>query len=280
MKKTIFCLVFALLLLQSCQYAFHEALWRKDPVDSRSTHIVKVEPKFTVPPTKKYYCILIADPHLGHTKYDAPLEKFLTWLDKYIAQKGGEQPLFCITLGDLVDHGTASEYQTFADFQKKIQDKGIPVYNILGNHDVYNSGYTLWKETCYPHTPSYYFETTAFQWYFLDTASGTLGRPQFYDLKEKLAQSNKPKLVFTHYPLYGNGAFYFTLCNPRERAELISLFGKNNVKLYCTGHYHKGGYYDFGAFKEHVLTAFGAYSHWYVFHVDETASAFSIEKAE
>lgn len=145
---------------------------------------------------------------------------------------------------------------------------GIPVYNVVGNHDVYNSGWDLWKKTCPPHTSTYYFETEDFIWYFLDTASGTLGRPQFYDLKDKLAQSSKPKLVFTHYPLYGGGIFYFCLSNPRERAELISLFARTNVKLYCSGHYHAGAFYDYGPFQEHVVKALGQFGMCHVLHVD------------
>ncbi len=269
-KYCVVLIIIPLIFIQSCKYAFHEAFWRDNPVDSRSTNFRPIdlgEKDITV--SKKYDVIIITDTHFGHKDYQPPQSAFLKWLSTY-KDSEGKQPLFCITLGDLVDHGTASEYEELAAFLTKIEDSGVPVYNVLGNHDLYNSGYSLWKKTCYPHSPAYYFETDGFQWYFLDTASGTLGRPQFYALKDKLKSSTKPKMLFTHYPLYGDGIFYFCLSNPRERAELISLFGRTNVKLYCAGHYHKGRYYDFGAFQEHILEAFGQYSGWYVMHIDES----------
>lgn len=266
--------ILILFTTSACKFGFQEILWRDNPVDQRSTSFQQIAPPDTlnpVPPTpkpKKYDCLLIADTHFGNDNYSVPEEAFFAWLDNYINTKG--LPKLCIMLGDVVDHATANEYDQFAAFQQRIKLKmtGIPVYNVVGNHDVYNSGWDLWKKTCPPHTSTYYFETEDFIWYFLDTASGTLGRPQFYDLKDKLAQSSKPKLVFTHYPLYGGGIFYFCLSNPRERAELISLFARTNVKLYCSGHYHAGAFYDYGPFQEHVVKALGQFGMCHVLHVD------------
>ena len=92
-----------------------------------------------------------------------------------------------------------------------------------------------------------------------------------------MQSSSKPKFIFTHYPLYGNAIQYFSLSNPRERAELVSLCAQNNVKMYCSGHYHRGAYYDYGRFEEFTLKAFGHHRKYYILHVDETAQTFSVE---
>ena len=282
-NKLIFiCAVF--LLCTGCKFGLQEIFWRADPVDRRSKELVKLtdsELSFKSGMPSKYDCLLITDVHFGNDRYSVHQDAFFESLEEYRAKHPAPAPqiLFCIALGDIADHGRAAEFDAYEAFQKGITDRGLPVYNVVGNHDLYNSGWKLWKKACFPHKSAYYFETKKFEWYFVDTANGTLGRPQFYDLKEKLQSSSKPKFIFTHYPLYGNAIQYFSLSNPRERAELISLCAQNNVKMYCSGHYHRGAYYDYGRFEEFALKAFGHYRKYYILHVDdnETAPTFSVE---
>ena len=283
-NKLIFiCAVF--LLCTGCKFGLQEIFWRADPVDRRSTELVKLtgsELSFKSGMTSKYDCLLITDVHFGNDRYSVQQDAFFKSLQKYRDDHQAPNPqiLFCIALGDIADHGRAAEFDAYEAFQKRIADtigKPNSVYNVVGNHDLYNSGWKLWEKACFPHKSAYYFETKNFEWYFVDTANGTLGRPQFYDLKEKLQSSSRPKFIFTHYPLYGNAIQYFSLSNPRERAELVSLCAKNNVKMYCSGHYHRGAYYDYGRFKEFTLEAFGHYRKYYILHVDEDAQTFSVE---
>jgi len=284
-KKLIFiCAVF--LLCTGCKFGLQELFWRADPVDRRSKELVKLTgsefPFDTNTMPVKYDCLLITDVHFGNDHYSVHQDAFFKSLGEYRSKHsapGDPQILFCIALGDIADHGRAAEFDAYEAFQKGITDRGLPVYNVVGNHDLYNSGWKLWKKACFPHKSAYYFETKKFEWYFVDTGNGTLGRPQFYDLKEKLQSSSKPKFIFTHYPLYGNAIQYFSLSNPRERAELVSLCAQNNVKMYCSGHYHRGAYYGYGRFEEFTLKAFGHYRKYYILHVDdnETAPTFSVE---
>lgn len=280
-----------LLILTGCKFGFHEMFWRPHPVDERSREVVKLTgsefPFTNISMPSKYDCLILADIHFGNKKNPAWQKVFFTSLKNY-RDTHTTPMLFCIILGDTSDHGFADEYDTAKTFQQRIADTNrlsaygnipMPIYNVVGNHDVYNSGWNLWKQSCYPHKSVYYFETKQLEWYFVDTASGTLGRPQFSDLKEKLWSSSKPKFIFTHYPLYGNGIVYFSLSDPRERAELISLFAQTNLKLYCSGHYHPGASYDYGSFKECSLKAFGRFGKYHILHVDESGEepVFSIE---
>ena len=282
-NKLIFiCAVF--LLCTGCKFGLQEIFWRADPVDRRSKELVKLtdsELSFKSGMTSKYDCLLITDVHFGNDHYSVRQDAFFKSLQKYKAEHSSPsepQILFCIALGDIADHGRAAEFDAYEAFQNRITtDTGLPVYNVVGNHDLYNSGWKLWEKACFPHKSAYYFETKNFEWYFVDTANGTLGRPQFYDLKAKLQSSSKPKFIFTHYPLYGHAIQYFSLSNPRERAELISLCAKNNVKMYCAGHYHRGAYYNYGRFKEFTLKALGSFGEYHILHIDEDAQTFSVE---
>ena len=284
MKNKLIFICAAFLLCTGCKFGLQELFWRADPVDRRSKELVELtgsELSFKSGMPSKYDCLLITDVHFGNDHYSVHQDAFFKSLEEYKAEHSSPsdpQILFCIALGDIADHGRAAEFDRYEAFQKRITtEAGLPVYNVVGNHDLYNSGWKLWEKACFPHKSAYYFETKNFEWYFVDTANGTLGRPQFYDLKEKVQSSSRPKFIFTHYPLYGNAIQYFSLSNPRERAELISLCAQNNVKMYCSGHYHRGAYYDYGRFEEFALKAFGHYRKYYILHVDETAQTFSVE---
>lgn len=287
-------ILFYVLLLNclGCNLGVHQAFWRPHPVDSRSPEVVQLNntefpfTRETLP--LKYDCLILTDIHFGNKLGPAWTTVFFDSLKKY-RERQNNPMLFCIILGDVVDHGFASEYETIKAFQKRIAEENrlpeqygsipMPVYHVVGNHDVYNSGWKLWKQTCYPYKSAYYFETKGMAWYFVDTASGSLGRLQFYDLKAKLQQSSKPKFLFTHYPLYANGIPYFSLSNPRERAELLSLFSQTNLKLYCSGHFHPGASCDYETFKERSLQAFRWSGKYHILHVDESGEepSFSIE---
>ena len=294
MKYTLMYSMCCILLFSciGCDLGIHQAFWRPQPVDSRSTEVVQLssaEFPFThASMPLKYDCLILTDIHFGNKTKPAWDKVFFTSLKKYRETHTTTPLLFCIILGDTADHGFASEFETAQAFQQRIANENklplpwdipMPVYHVVGNHDVYNSGWKLWQQTCYPHKSSYYFETKQLGWYFLDTASGTLGRPQFYDLKAKLHDSSKAKFIFTHYPFYGNGIVYFSLSNPRERAELISLFAHTNVKLYCSGHYHPGAYCNYAGFQEYTVKSFGLFGKYHILHVDESGEepVYSIE---
>ena len=281
MKYILFCVLLSSCI--GCSLGVHQAFWRPHPVDSRSTEVAQLngtEFPFTYDSIPlKYDCLILTDIHFGNKTSPAWDKVFFTSLQKYRDTHPTTPMLFCIILGDTADHGFANEFESAKMFQQRIAEENrlpspwnipMPVYHVVGNHDVYNSGWKLWQKTCYPHKSSYYFETRRLEWYFLDTASGTLGRPQFYDLKAKLESSSKPKFIFTHYPLYGDGIVYFSLSNPRERAELLSLFPRTNLKLYCSGHYHYGAAYDYDTFKERSLKDFGWSGKYHILHVDES----------
>ena len=243
-----------------CKFGLEEAFFRPSGVTERSKELTEVTLPSTVTAAittkgKKYNFLIITDIHFG-AKYDVPDRKILNWLDAFdtasTEAEQAEKPLFCIILGDIVDNGNREDYAAFNTFQSKLSKKGIPVYCIVGNHDLLNSGWNYWKYSCNPGTSFYRFKTSTVSWYFTDTGSGTMGDKQIAALETAFADDTNRKLVFSHYPLYGGGIALFSIGNTKERARLIDLYAENKVKYLFEGHWHMGGEHDFGSFKEFV----------------------------
>jgi 3',5'-cyclic AMP phosphodiesterase CpdA len=268
MKKIAF-LALSLVFL-SCEYGLNEFLSRNDDVNDRSKSLRDdISAPASVPSTPSAFnCLILTDVHFGAPEY-APIDELIAWIN---SRQPPDKPKFCIVLGDLTESGREAQYKEYAAFTARLQNEtGLVTYAIAGNHDLYNSGWRYWKQYAAPHTSYYRFQTAAFSWYFLDSANGTLGPNQLYDFIDRAKSDSRPKLIFSHYPVYSGGVFYYSMSNARERALLLDTFARTNVKYVLTGHWHFGGSYDFGAFKETTLKAFRQMKKWYTLAVDENA---------
>jgi 3',5'-cyclic AMP phosphodiesterase CpdA len=282
-------LVVLCLSLSSCKYGLDEFLDRANDVSARSAYLTDIAPPVSGL-SGSYTVLVMSDIHFGanpDTHPDIPRADFFRWLD----DANHPLPKFCLCLGDLVESGAEDEYKDFAAFAAEISARGVPVYSIVGNHDLYNNGWRYWKEyanlsaTALSATDnsalktSYYrFQTDTFSWYFLDSASGTLGGNQLRDFVRNARADSRPKLVFTHYPIYaGGGNFYFSLSDPHERAILLDTFAKTEVRFVGEGHQHPGSSHDFGSFKEVNVASFRDYASWHLMTVNETAATVTIE---
>lgn len=185
---------------------------------------------------------------------------------------------FVICLGDVAEHGYRGEYLRYnRDVVEPLEALGIPVYNILGNHDLYNSGWNGFSGYMYPFTSFYKFETPEFSWYFLDSASGSLGGYQYDTLERDMKEDNKKKLVFSHVPLYADDFLYFTMQNTEERNKIISTCATNSTRLFIDGHTHKDRDSDFGKFKEKNLPGFLEKYGYGILHINEENGTAAIE---
>jgi 3',5'-cyclic AMP phosphodiesterase CpdA len=261
------------------EYGFDEFLYRPDDVNARSAYIREIDaPNKTNHSSTVYTVLILSDIHFGaHPDHpDLPDTKFFTWLDRQ--KETNNMPAFCLVLGDNAEAGIEYQYKEYVAFVNKLETGyGIPVYSIAGNHDLYNNGWQYYTKYCKPYVSYYHFTTGNFLWYALDSGSGTLGGNQLRNLINNLKNDPKPKIVFSHYPIYGNGDFFSFLSDPHERAALISAFAKYNVKIVLEGHRHPGGFHDFGAFKEYVVTAFRDEQSWHLLSVDETNASLSLK---
>ena len=305
-KKLIFLLClsfFCLLGVVSCNYGFFWGLFGEENVDERSSSLSSLQsasPNFSAQTEidssgSVYSGLVITDLHYGASWGDNNEQDFLDWFENRIEtckESNPEKiPRFIVNLGDTADGGHKSEFSDYLNFEnrikslakKKLGDADYKIYSILGNHDLYNNGVEHYDDFCYPYISSYYFAIGGFGYYFLDTANGTLGENQLEDFKDRISADPRPKIVFTHYPIYagaGNEKYILMrLQNTMERNTLLTYFSKYNVKQVYEGHIHARTWFDFKKFREDVIDSF-RYGQAAVFTVNEEAGTVSTEIIE
>ncbi|MBO4386295.1 MAG: metallophosphoesterase [Treponema sp.] len=258
--KGLFCLlavfaVFAVFSVTSCGYGAYQLFHHGEFVDERADELMelsagKVGGQFSSI-SGTYTFVLFSDPHYGSKRSkDIDEDAFLAWLDGLDSAK---KPKFCICLGDIAEHGVRSEFVEFQSFADKIESRGVPVMSIVGNHDLFNSGWSDFTDICFPYTSFYHFKTAGFSYYALDTGSGSLGPKQMKILKKAMERDRLPKIVFMHYPLYGSSTYnlsYYSLQNEEESTRLITLFEKEDVTDVYAGHVHHHQKKNIGSYTE------------------------------
>lgn len=264
MKKIVnACLVSLLFLFSACEYGNKNVFYYGNSVKKRASEIKKLN---NVETKKSHYKVLVlTDLHFGVAKAGDPTIAFFKWFDSLTDE---DLPAFCLSLGDQIDRGYTDEMVLYKDFMNKIEKRNVKVYNVVGNHDLYNSGWDVWKANCYPNTSFYKFETEKLSWYGIDSGTATLGNEQFNVLENEFRNDKKPKIVFTHYPIYTN-TFLFCMEDTTERNRLIQLYEDNNVKCSLGGHIHK---YEVTKLLDYEIITFPSFRYckqWGILDIDE-----------
>ncbi len=278
-KYVFFYALLAICFFPSCRYGLHEFFDRSLSVNERSKTITEIPSPFEDTVPNKYSVLMLSDLHFGPGKTQAK-KKLFDYLESL--KETDSMPSFALVLGDIADTGCKENYAEYASFVTKLQSEfGIEkVYGITGNHDLYNKGWNEFTKKVYPYVSYYRFETETFSWYFLDSGNGTLGQSQLQNFISKLKKDSKKKFVFIHYPLYRDNIFYFSLCDPRERAMLIDACAKNNVGAVFSGHDHYGSSFDYGPFVEYGVYSYVNNRNWQdgsfgILSVDEENARFN-----
>ena len=261
----------------SCaNYGFYQLLFGEEDVDDRFSGFSDLSGETVLSSSLglngKYSFIVVTDVHIGAS--DVRSSKMNDFLDEisslFESIDKTKIPRFIVNLGDTAAGGHLSEYNDYNSYLEKIRKLAVEknvvssteafkIYTILGNHDLYNNGWTDWKKTVYPYKSTYYFSLSSgtadydslpFSFYFVDTGNGAFGTDQL-DAFEKLLKSDpSPKMIFSHYPFYSDNVPFMALEDTTERNYLLSLFAKNNVKALFGGHVHTVFEHGFGSFSQ------------------------------
>lgn len=293
-KQLIKVILFGLICLVSfvsCKYDIHRFFFRGPRIDDRAASLKEFPPPFA-PKNGSIQFAIITDLHFGSKRDRSEAEVIQSLKDT--------GPLdFIVLLGDVVETGFDSYFSQCEDFIKRLKgylgNHELPIYVVLGNHDVYYNGYDRWKKLDFSWNQGesfFRFETKVLDsngspylrsWYFLDTASGMVGISQMENLTKAMKSDENPKMVFSHCPIYIDKEFStpFKLSDPRERATLITLFDKSRVDMVFSGHWHEGGFFDFGKFSELCCASLVENSKeescWYVLSLDEPTKKLSVD---
>lgn len=293
MRRAVLSVAFLLAagLLASCKYDVHRFFFREPTIDDRAASL-RVVAGPGLRPGEGIRLAILADLHFGGGEGRAQ--------EQAVQSLASSGPLdFLVLLGDVVESGFDEYFRQCEDFVGRVRGAlslpHLPVYVVLGNHDVYRSGLARWERLDFAWNCGATFfrfqtdvskdgESRSRSWYFLDTAGGVVGASQLEALSEAMAADPNPKIVLTHYPMYMDRAFstFSTLSNPRERASLISLFDRSAVDMVFSGHWHTDASFDYGSFYEICFSSFvensGGESSWYVLTLDEGAGRLEVER--
>lgn len=278
MKKfSLLVLVLSLVAATSCKYGSQTPFDKNNSVQSR-IETIKILTDADTGITEsdwatwgdEFSFLILTDIHIGSLRSnsdDLPLQDFYDFLEN-LDSLGNKKPKFCFFLGDDIDYGDEKLIPEYEDFKSKIEAKGLKIFNVVGNHDLYQNGYDIWCKNNFPGTSFYKYAVNGVSFYCLDSGSGSFGSKQSKILKTQMEADPNLKLVFTHYPLYTN-MFAVSLDDPTERNLMINLFNRNNVIGYFNGHIHRKEETDCGLFIDYSVPSFRYRQSWTIITVNK-----------
>ncbi len=189
--------------------------------------------------------VQLCDTQLGMGGY----EHDVAYFELAVKQINELNPDFVVICGDLVHHATDS---TYADFLSIREGFEIPCYLVAGNHDVGNTpnDTTLRYYRKVVGDDYYTFQHKGCSFIITNTQlwkASVENESDSHDLwfKETIAEQNKkrhPIFVIGHHPLYieqpDEEEKYFNIPQDK-RQELLTIFTRNNVVAYLSGHKHE-----------------------------------------
>lgn len=290
------------LAFSSCaNYGFYQLLFGEEDVDERFSGFSDLSGETVISSDLglggKYSFIVVTDVHIGASDvHSSKMNDFLDEISSLFESSDKTKiPRFIVNLGDTADGGHLSECNDYNSYLEKIRNLAVEkkvvnaaedfkVYTILGNHDLYNNGWTGWKKTIYPYKSTYYFSLSSgsspFSFYFVDTGNGAFGTDQLDSLEKLLKSDPNPKMIFSHYPFYSDNVPLMALEDTAERNYLLSLFAKNNVKALFGGHVHTVFEHCLGGFSQVNTSALFKNGAFRLVTVDESNTSVSTKLIE
>ena len=202
-----------------------------------------------------FFFIQLSDPQFGMFSGDKDFAQETANFEFAVASINRLRPAFVIITGDLVNKpGDAAQIAEFKRIVAKV-DPGIPVHNVVGNHDIENvpTPATVTAFTNRFGPDHYTFRNGGFAGIVLNSI--VIHSPQKTTneftaqeswLKTELAQARKDGaqhiVVFQHHPWFlktpDEPDQYFNIPRAR-RAPHLALFHEFGVKYLFSGHYHQ-----------------------------------------
>jgi len=194
-------------------------------------------------PGERLNFIAFSDTHLGD---DAAEEHFA----RVLRHTNLRLPTFAVDAGDVVDVDEPAQWNVANERFKGLK---VPLFTTIGNHDSYLST-KLYRK----HMGDLFYEfmIEGTQFLFLDNSQkynkatlymdGAKPEEQWDWLVERLKAPAAHRIVFFHFPVYGNRSMldpmYLQSTPPEKRKEeverMVKLFRESGVEYVCFGHLH------------------------------------------
>jgi predicted phosphodiesterase len=143
---------------------------------------------------------------------------------------------FVVFCGDLTQHGAEQDIKLFIEIARSLK---IPVYPVIGNHDIYFGNWSVWKKLI--GSTSYRVNGGSADLFILDSANGFFGKEQTDWLESEINKTHGRVFVFSHHNFFIGHEKYPNIqqfSDTKTRARVISLLsGKCDIMF--TGHSHE-----------------------------------------
>ena len=207
------------------------------------------------PAAEPFFFIQLSDPQFGMSTTNRDFAQETANFEFAVATVNRLRPAFVVITGDLVNQpGHAVQ---IAEFQRILHrvDSSIPVYNVVGNHDIDNVP-TPVHITAYTNQfgPDHYtFRHAGFVGIVLDsvvihspqqTTNQLAAQERWLRTELEHARQSRAQhiVIFAHHPWFLKAADepdeYFNIPRAR-RAAYLGLFHEFGVKHLFSGHYHR-----------------------------------------
>lgn len=240
-----FFLILFVLLINSCDFVDVGGIFFSSDVNARFK--VKDSLKnFSAPSvadSSNFSFLVLSDVH-----YDREQPSYLKKVEAIRATYGIE---FVIIAGDIVQAGLQHSFDLF---KADAAHLSIPYYPLVGNHDIYNGGFSLYKEE-FGRTV-YNFKIGGSHFIMLDTANGDLGDLQREWFEARLAEGGSNLFVFSHYSPTDKEMQSFTVMPyPNQSYYLFDINDRFNVDYFICGHLHNYDEKDIRGVKYIIVNA-------------------------
>ena len=202
-----------------------------------------------------FFFVQLSDPQFGMFTDNKDFAQETANFEFAVATVNRLRPAFVVITGDLVNKpGDAAQIAEFHRIAAKV-DATIPVYNVVGNHDIENvpTPATIAAYTNQFGPDHYAFRRAGFVGIVLNsivihapqqTTNQLAEQERWLRSELERARDNGAQhiVIFQHHPWFLKAADepdqYFNI--PRERrAAHLALFRESGVKFLFSGHYHR-----------------------------------------
>jgi 3',5'-cyclic AMP phosphodiesterase CpdA len=184
-----------------------------------------LKPSFSAP----YSFIVISDTHIEGGKAHG--------LEKIKEAAATEGVKFVVVTGDITQNGRRRDLEKFLEIAESLRALSIPLYPVIGNHDIYSGRWPQWRDLI--GSTTYCVESPDTTLIILDSANAGFGRDQLDWLEDRLRGGRKNTFVFTHANLFTESIRDFEmLTDTRERARMLSML-KGRCGAVFAGHIHR-----------------------------------------
>jgi len=209
----------------------------------------------SLPAAEPFFFVQLADPQLGMFTHNQDFAQETANLEFAVATINRLRPAFVVVSGDMLNRpGDAAQVREYQRIMSRVAPN-IPVYPVVGNHDIGNAPSPADIATYTNHFgPDHYtFRHAGFAGIVLNSviihtpqqATNQLAEQELWlqaELKQARQNGAQHIAIFAHHPWFLNTADepdqYFNIPSER-RARYLAWFREAGVRYLFSAHYHR-----------------------------------------